>query len=95
MRSIRPLDIRTILTSLKKTNRLVTVEGGWPHFGVGSEIAALIMESEGFDYLDAPVIRVSGADIPMPYAQALEEKSLPNTNSIVKAAKEVCKGMKK
>lgn len=66
MRSIRPLDIETIKESVKKTNRLVTVEGGFPAFGVGSEICAQIVESEAFDYLDAPVERVTGADLPTP-----------------------------
>lgn len=71
LRSIRPLDIETIIKSVKKTNRLVTVEGGFPAFGVGSEICAQIMESEAFDYLDAPVERVTGADVPTPYAKNL------------------------
>ncbi|KAI8903596.1 thiamine diphosphate-binding protein, partial [Gorgonomyces haynaldii] len=83
LRSIRPLDIDTIIKSVKKTNHLVTVEGGWPMFGVGSEIAAQIMESEAFDHLDAPLYRVTGADIPMPYAQNLEQASLPQQNDIV------------
>ena len=83
LRSIRPLDIDTIIASVKKTNHLVTVEGGWPQFGVGSEIVAQIMESDAFDHLDAPVYRVTGADIPMPYAQNLELASLPQVNNIV------------
>ncbi|KAJ3080833.1 hypothetical protein HDU99_007275 [Rhizoclosmatium hyalinum] len=87
LRSIRPLDVATIIESIKKTNHLVTVEGGWPQFGVGSEIAAQIMESEAFDHLDSPVIRVTGADIPMPYAKNLEELSLPSVNNIVNAVK--------
>jgi pyruvate dehydrogenase E1 component beta subunit len=66
LRSIRPLDIDTIKASVKKTNRLVVVEGGFPMFGVGSEICAQIVESEAFDYLDAPVERVTGADVPTP-----------------------------
>ncbi|KAI8869364.1 thiamine diphosphate-binding protein [Ramicandelaber brevisporus] len=89
LRSIRPLDIDTIVASLKKTNRVVTVEGGWPMFGVGSEIAAQIMEGEGFDYLDAPVTRVTGADVPMPYAQNLEGLSLPTVEVIVNTVKRV------
>ncbi|KAI8805834.1 thiamine diphosphate-binding protein [Cladochytrium replicatum] len=84
LRSIRPLDTETIIKSVKKTNRLVTVEGGWPMFGVGSEICATIMESEAFDHLDAPVVRVTGADIPMPYAPNLEELSLPQADVIKK-----------
>lgn len=89
LRSIRPLDMDTIIESLKKTNRLVTVEGGWPSFGVGAEISARIMEGEGFDYLDAPVLRVTGADIPMPYAKNLENLSLPTPINIVNAARKV------
>ncbi|KAI9362522.1 thiamine diphosphate-binding protein [Zopfochytrium polystomum] len=87
LRSIRPLDMDTIIASVKKTNHLVTVEGGWPMFGVGSEIAAQILESEAFDHLDAPILRVAGADIPMPYAQNLETLSLPSVNNIVNAVK--------
>ncbi|KAG5456305.1 MAG: thiamine diphosphate-binding protein [Olpidium bornovanus] len=90
LRSIRPLDVGTILRSLRKTNRLVTVEGGWPAFGVGSEIVAQIAENEGFDLLDAPVERVTGADIPMPYAQNLETLALPTPAVIEKAAKRAC-----
>ncbi|GAA5831301.1 hypothetical protein JCM11251_007827 [Rhodosporidiobolus azoricus] len=84
MRSIRPLDIDTIKESVKKTNRLVTVEGGFPMFGVGSEICAQIVESEAFDYLDAPVERVTGADIPTPYAKNLEDLAFPEVSTIVK-----------
>jgi len=89
LRSIRPLDIETIKASVKKTNRLVTVEGGWPMFGVGSEICAQMMESEAFDYLDHPVIRVTGADVPMPYAQNYESRSLPGTANIANVVKRV------
>ncbi|KAJ3129267.1 hypothetical protein HK098_001965 [Nowakowskiella sp. JEL0407] len=85
LRSIRPLDVDTIIASVKKTNHLITVEGGWPAFGVGSEICAQIMETEAFDYLDAPVVRVTGADVPMPYAVNLEELSLPQENVIKEA----------
>ncbi|PIL37114.1 hypothetical protein GSI_00806 [Ganoderma sinense ZZ0214-1] len=87
LRSIRPLDIETINKSLKKTNRLVVVEGGFPAFGVGSEICAQVVETEGFDYLDAPVERVTGADVPTPYAVNLENLTFPDTNVVVKAAK--------
>ncbi|KXN69833.1 Thiamin diphosphate-binding protein [Conidiobolus coronatus NRRL 28638] len=87
LRSIRPLDIDTIIESVKKTNHLISVEGGWPMFGVGSEIAAQIMESEAFDHLDHPVTRVTGADVPMPYAKNLEELALPTVDIIVKNAK--------
>lgn len=89
LRSIRPLDIDTIVQSVKKTNRLISVEGGWPMFGVGSEISAQIMESEAFYHLDAPVERVTGADVPMPYAKHLEDLSLPTTEVIVRVAKRV------
>ncbi|RKP37643.1 thiamine diphosphate-binding protein [Dimargaris cristalligena] len=87
LRSIRPLDTATIVESVKRTNRLITVEGGWPLFGVGSEIAAQMMESEAFDYLDAPVQRITGADVPMPYAQNLEELALPTVQTIENAIK--------
>jgi pyruvate dehydrogenase E1 component beta subunit len=83
LRSIRPLDIDTIISSVKKTNHLVCVEGGWPQFGVGSEIIAQIMESDAFDYLDAPILRVTGADIPTPYAQNLETFAFPQAQNIV------------
>ncbi|KAI0226303.1 pyruvate dehydrogenase E1, beta subunit [Massospora cicadina] len=87
LRSIRPLDIDTIVASVKKTNHLITVEGGWPMFGVGSEISAQIMESEAFDYLDAPVQRVTGADVPMPYATNLEKLALPTVEIIAEVAR--------
>ncbi|QRV72434.1 pyruvate dehydrogenase E1 component beta subunit [Ceratobasidium sp. AG-Ba] len=87
LRSIRPLDIETIIKSVKKTNRLLIVEGGFPAFGVGSEICAQIVESEAFNYLDAPVERVTGADVPTPYAANLEALSFPDTPLIVKVAK--------
>ncbi|KAJ3354728.1 pyruvate dehydrogenase E1, beta subunit [Entophlyctis luteolus] len=87
LRSIRPLDIDTIISSVKKTNHLITVEGGWPQFGVGSEIAAQILESDAFDHLDSPIFRVTGADVPMPYAKNLEDLSLPSVGNIVNAAR--------
>lgn len=86
LRSIRPLDINTIIQSVKKTHRLITVEGGWPQFGVGSEICAQIMESEGFDYLDHPVERVAAADIPVPYATQLEKATFPDAKVIADTA---------
>jgi pyruvate dehydrogenase E1 component beta subunit len=89
LRSIRPLDMETIIKSVKKTNRLITAEEGWPQSGVGAEIAAQIMESEAFDYLDAPVTRVHGADIPMPYAINLETLALPQTKNIIDAVNRV------
>jgi pyruvate dehydrogenase E1 component beta subunit len=77
LRTIRPLDRPAIVESVKKTNRIVSVEEGWPQHGVGSEIAALLMESEAFDYLDAPMERVTGTDIPMPYAAGIESMAVP------------------
>ncbi len=89
LRTIRPLDIETIITSVKKTNRVVSCEEGWPFAGIGSEIAAVVME-QAFDYLDAPVGRVAGLDIPMPYAANLEKMALPFAENIVEAAKATC-----
>jgi pyruvate dehydrogenase E1 component beta subunit len=88
LRTIRPLDTATIVESVKRTNRLVTVEEGWPFAGIGSELAALAME-QAFDWLDAPVVRVHGADVPMPYAANLEKLALPQAEAIVEAAKRV------
>jgi len=87
LRSIRPLDTQTIIDSVKKTHRLVTVEGGWPQFGVGAEISASLMESDAFDYLDAPIYRVSAADVPLAYAMSLEKASNPQVESVVKTVK--------
>ncbi|KAI3626159.1 hypothetical protein CBS9595_001520 [Malassezia furfur] len=87
LRSIRPLDIDSVVKSVKKTNRLVTIEGGFPAFGLGSEICAQIMETEAFDYLDAPVERVTGADLPTPYAKNLESVSFPTPEIVAKVAK--------
>jgi pyruvate dehydrogenase E1 component beta subunit len=84
-RTLRPLDLGTILASVHKTNRLLVVEEGWPHGGVGANIAALVQE-HGFDHLDAPVMRVTGADIPMPYAKALEKLAFPDQQQVVDAA---------
>lgn len=89
LRTIRPLDRETIVTSVMKTNRLVSIEESWPFAGIGSELAALMME-QAFDYLDAPVIRVTGADVPMPYAANLEHLALPQVEAIVEAVKNVC-----
>ena len=77
LRTLRPLDRKSIISSVKKTNRIVSVEEGWPQCGIGSEIAAILMESEAFDYLDAPMERVTGADIPMPYAHTIEKLAVP------------------
>jgi pyruvate dehydrogenase E1 component beta subunit len=84
-RTLRPLDLDTILASVAKTNRCVIVEEGWPHGGVGANLAALIQE-HGFDDLDAPVGRVTGADVPMPYSKALEEIAYPHEAQVVQAA---------
>ncbi|XP_070704518.1 pyruvate dehydrogenase E1 component subunit beta, mitochondrial [Pempheris klunzingeri] len=83
LRTIRPMDVESIEASVMKTNHLVTVEGGWPQFGVGAEICARIMEGPAFNYLDAPVTRVTGVDIPMPYAKILEDNSLPQIKDII------------
>jgi pyruvate dehydrogenase E1 component beta subunit len=89
LRSIRPLDTATIVASVKKTNRLVTLEEGWPYAGIGSEIASVINE-QAFDWLDAPVTRVCGKDVPMPYAANLERLALPQIEDVVAAVKAVC-----
>ena len=84
-RTLRPLDLDTILDSVRKTNRLVIVEEGWPHGGVGANIAALVAE-QAFDHLDAPVQRVTGADVPMPYSKRLEQSAIPHAEHVVSAA---------
>jgi pyruvate dehydrogenase E1 component beta subunit len=89
LRTLRPMDTETIVASVKKTGRLVTVEEGWKQSGVGAEIAARVM-AEAFDYLDAPVERVAGKDVPMPYAANLEKLALPSVTDVVAAAKTVC-----
>jgi pyruvate dehydrogenase E1 component beta subunit len=89
LRTLRPLDTETILNSVKKTGRAVAVEEGWQQNGVGAELSARIMEG-AFDYLDAPVARVSGKDVPMPYAANLEKLALPSVADVVAAAKAVC-----
>ena len=89
LQSLRPLDIETIINSVKKTNRLIIVEESWPFASVGSEIANLI-QREAFDYLDSPVIKVNSADVPMPYSSFLEKIYLPQVEDIVKAIKQVC-----
>jgi pyruvate dehydrogenase E1 component beta subunit len=89
IRTLRPLDTETIVESVKKTNRCVSVEEGWPAAGIGSEIAAVIME-HAFDYLDAPVVRVAGVDVPLPYAANLEKLALPQASHIIEAVKQVC-----
>src|SRR5215470_8916941 len=89
LRTIRPMDTETVVASVKKTGRIVTVEEGWQQSGVGAEVAARVME-HAFDYLDAPVTRVSGKDVPMPYAANLEKLALPSVAEVVAAAKTVC-----
>ena len=89
LRSLRPFDTETIVNSVKKTNRLVSVEEGWPFAGIGSELSALMME-HAFDWLDAPVKRVAGLDVPLPYAANLEKMALPQSSNIVEAAHAVC-----
>jgi pyruvate dehydrogenase E1 component beta subunit len=89
LRTLRPMDTDTIVASVKKTGRAVVVEEGWPQSGVGAEIAARVME-HAFDWLDAPVARVSGKDVPMPYAANLEKLALPSVAELVEAAKAVC-----
>ncbi|MGH6973985.1 MAG: pyruvate dehydrogenase complex E1 component subunit beta, partial [Stellaceae bacterium] len=88
LRTLRPLDVETVVESVKKTNRLVSVEEGWAFAGIGAEIAAQIME-HAFDWLDAPPARVSGKDVPMPYAANLEHLAMPQPDDIVAAAKAV------
>jgi len=89
LRSIRPLDTETVIESVKRTNRIVSVEEGWPFAGIGAEIGMRMME-DAFDYLDAPVVRVTGEDVPMPYAANLEKLALPQVEKIAAAAKRVC-----
>jgi pyruvate dehydrogenase E1 component beta subunit len=88
LRTLRPFDADTVVASVKKTNRIVAVEEGWPFAGIGSELAAIMME-ECFDWLDAPVKRVAGKDVPLPYAANLERLAVPQVEDIVAAAREV------
>ncbi|PYD78920.1 pyruvate dehydrogenase complex E1 component subunit beta [Komagataeibacter sucrofermentans] len=88
LRTIRPLDTQTVVDSVKKTSRLVTVEEGWPFAGIGAEVAMQVIE-HAFDYLDAPPVRVAGADVPMPFAANLEKLALPNTDWIINAVRQV------
>jgi pyruvate dehydrogenase E1 component beta subunit len=89
LRTLKPMDTETIIASVKKTGRLVTIEEGWRQSGVGAEIAAVVME-QAFDWLDAPVLRVTGKDVPMPYAANLEKLALPSVAEVIEAAKSVC-----
>ena len=89
LRTLRPLDTATVIESVKRTNRIVSVEEGWPVCGIGSELAAVMMEG-AFDWLDAPLVRVTGKDLPMPYAANLEKLALPQVDDVVQAARAVC-----
>ncbi|MGD9501583.1 MAG: pyruvate dehydrogenase complex E1 component subunit beta [Methyloceanibacter sp.] len=89
LRTLRPLDIATVLASVRKTNRLVAVEEGWPICSIGSEVCARVA-AEAFDYLDAPPLMVTGADVPMPYAANLEKLALPSVDQVIAAVKQVC-----
>ena len=88
LRTIRPMDMPNVIESVKKTNRCITIEEGFPQSGVGAEIGMQIMQ-EAFDYLDAPVLRVTGKDVPMPYAANLEKLALPSVEEVVAAARAV------
>jgi pyruvate dehydrogenase E1 component beta subunit len=90
-RTLRPLDLDTIIESVRKTNRVVIVEEGWPHGGVGANLAALI-QGQAFDHLDAPIERVTGADVPMPYSKRLEQAAIPHAEHIVSAALQTLEG---
>ena len=89
LRTIRPMDLPTVVESVKKTGRLVTVEEGYPQSSVGTEIATRVMQ-QAFDYLDAPILTIAGKDVPMPYAANLEKLALPNVGEVVEAVKTVC-----
>ena len=88
LRTLKPLDKDTIISSVKKTSKCVIVEQGWSQSGIGSEITAILME-EAFDYLDAPVLRVTGKDVPMPYAENLEKLALPTVEDILDIVKKI------
>lgn len=91
LRTLRPLDTNTITASVQKTNHLIVVEQGWPSCGIAAEIIARIMESESFYYLDQPAQRITGADIPMPYAKALEDAAIPRPVDVVQGVKRLLK----
>jgi pyruvate dehydrogenase E1 component beta subunit len=93
-RTLRPLDRDAIIASVKKTHRVVSVEEGWPQCGIGAEIAGILMESDAFDFLDAPLERVTGADVPMPYAINLEKAALPQNSDIEAAVRRTLVGKK-
>ncbi len=81
------MDKDTIFNSVVKTNHCITVEGGWPQSGIGAEVIACVMETDAFNYLDAPMERICGADIPMPYTASLEAQAIPQAHNVVNAAK--------
>ncbi|VDK78072.1 unnamed protein product [Anisakis simplex] len=87
LRTIRPLDIETIKKSVTKTHHLVTIDNGWPFGNIGAEIGSQVTESEAYDYLDGPIMRVTGVDVPMPYALPLELAALPTPTDVVKMVK--------
>lgn len=89
LRSLRPLDTETIFNSIKKTHRAITVEQGWPQHGIGAEICAQVMESNVFFELDAPMVRITGADVPMPYAKELEAAAIPRPADVVAVVKKI------
>ena len=89
LRAIRPLDENCIISSVEKTNRLITVEEGWTMAGIGAEISSIVMQ-HAFDYLDAPVTRIGGSDVPLPYAENLESQALPQADDIAQAARDLC-----
>lgn len=91
LRSLRPLDMDLIIESVSRTNHLITVENGWVQCGIGAEICARIMESEAFYHLDAPIIRCTGVDVPMPYAKSLEEMAIPQPKDVMEAVKTILK----
>ena len=88
LRSLRPLDTETIVASVKKTSRLVTLEEGWPYAGIGAEVAMRVVE-QAFDWLDAPPVRVTGADVPLPYAANLEKLALPQPEWVIEAVRKI------
>ena len=94
MRSLRPLDRPTIINSVKKTNRAVMIEEDWHSYGIGAEIAATIQE-QAFDYLDAPVLRVAGVEVPLPYAAKLSQASKPNAQDLIDAIHRSLEGGKR
>jgi pyruvate dehydrogenase E1 component beta subunit len=87
---LRPLDRDTIINSVKKTNRIVNVEEGWAQCGIGAEMAAIMMETEAFDYLDAPLERICGAEVPMPYSVSIERLAVPQVENIVRGVLKAC-----